>query len=49
MKVKWASCPTLAPPAAPGILKAMLFRPQLRWRIRRLAVMPPMGNRESAT
>lgn len=42
MKVERVSYPVLTPSAARGILEAILFRPQFRWRVRRIAVKRPI-------
>lgn len=42
MKVERVSYPVMTPSAARGLLEAILFRPQFRWRIRRIAVKKPI-------
>ena len=42
MKVERVSYQTLTPSAARGILEAILYRPQFRWHIRRIAVCKPV-------
>ena len=42
MKVERVSYPIMTPSAARGLLEAILFRPQFRWRIRRIAVKQPI-------
>lgn len=42
MKVERVSYPVITPSAARGILEAILYRPQFRWRIRRIAVKKPI-------
>src|SRR3990172_4601251 len=38
MKVERVSYPVITPSAARGLLEAILYRPQFRWRVRRIAV-----------
>lgn len=38
MKVERVSYPVITPSAARGLLEAILYKPQFRWRIRRIAV-----------
>ena len=42
MKVARVSYPVITPSAARGLLEAILYRPQFRWRIRRIAVKQPI-------
>ncbi len=42
MKVERVSYSVMTPSAARGILEAVLYRPQFRWRIRRIAVKQPI-------
>ena len=42
MKVERVSYPVMTPSAARGLLEAILFRPQFRWRIHRIAVKKPI-------
>jgi CRISPR-associated protein Cas5d len=42
MKVERVSYPVMTPSAARGLLEAILYRPQFRWRIRRIAVKRPV-------
>jgi CRISPR-associated protein Cas5d len=42
MKVERVSYPVMTPSAARGVLEAILYRPQFRWRIRRIAVRQPI-------
>ena len=42
MKVERVSYPVLTPSAARGLLEAILYKPQFRWRIRRIAVHEPI-------
>lgn len=42
MKVERVSYPVMTPSAARGLLEAILFRPQFRWAIRRIAVRQPI-------
>lgn len=42
MKVERVSYPVMTPSAARGLLEAILYRPQFRWRIRRIAVKKPI-------
>lgn len=42
MKVERVSYPIMTPSAARGLLEAVLYRPQFRWRIRRIAVRNPI-------
>jgi CRISPR-associated protein Cas5d len=42
MKVERVSSPVITPSAARGLLETILFRPQFRWRIRRIAVKRPI-------
>ena len=37
MKVERVSYPVITPSAARGLLEAILYKPQFRWRIRRIA------------
>jgi CRISPR-associated protein Cas5d len=38
MKVERVSYPVITPSAARGLLEAILYKPQFRWRVRRIAV-----------
>lgn len=42
MKVERVSYPVITPSAARGLLEAILYKPQFRWRIRRVAVKKPI-------
>ncbi len=42
MKVERVSYPVPTPSAARGILEAILYKPQFRWRINRIAVLRPI-------
>ncbi len=42
MKVERVSYPVMTPSAARGLLEAILYRPQFRWEIRRIAVKQPI-------
>lgn len=42
MKVERVSYPVITPSAARGLLESILYRPQFRWRIRRIAVKQPI-------
>lgn len=42
LKVERLSYPTITPSAARGILEAVLYRPEFRWRISRIAVCRPI-------
>ncbi|HNX04590.1 MAG TPA: type I-C CRISPR-associated protein Cas5c [Opitutales bacterium] len=42
MKVERVSYPVITPGAARGILEAVLYKPQFRWKIRRIAVKRPI-------
>lgn len=42
MKVERVSYPVITPSAARGLLEAILYKPQFRWRIRRIAVRRPI-------
>jgi CRISPR-associated protein Cas5d len=42
MKVERVSYPVMTPSAARGLLEAILYRPQFRWCIRRIAVKRPI-------
>jgi CRISPR-associated protein Cas5d len=42
MKVERVSYPIMTPSAARGLLEAILYRPQFRWHIRRIAVKQPI-------
>jgi CRISPR-associated protein Cas5d len=42
MKVERGSYPVMTPSAARGLLEAILYRPQFRWEIRRIAVKRPI-------
>ncbi len=43
MKVERVSYPVITPSAARGLLEAILYRPQFRWRIGRVAVKQPIS------
>lgn len=42
MKVERVSYPVITPSAARGLLEAILFKPQFRWCVRRIAVRRPV-------
>jgi CRISPR-associated protein Cas5d len=42
MKVERVSYPVMTPSAARGLLEAILYKPQFRWRIHRIAVRRPV-------
>ncbi len=42
MKVERVSYPVITPSAARGLLEAILYKPQFRWRIRQIAVKKPV-------
>lgn len=42
MKVERVSYPVITPSAARGLLEAILYKPQFRWRIHRIAVQRPI-------
>ncbi len=42
-KVERVSYPVMTPSAARGILEAVLYKPQFRWRVRRIAVKNPVS------
>ncbi len=42
MKVERVSYPVITPSAARGLLEAILYRPQFRWNVRRIAVKKPI-------
>jgi CRISPR-associated protein Cas5d len=42
MKVERVSYPVITPSAARGLLESILFKPQFRWRIHRIAVRRPI-------
>lgn len=42
MKVERVSYPVITPSAARGLLEAILYKPQFRWRIHRIAVHRPV-------
>lgn len=42
MKVERVSYPVMTPSAARGLLESILYRPQFRWQIRRIAVRQPI-------
>src|SRR5262249_61565036 len=42
MKVERVSYPVITPSAARGLLESLLYRPQFRWAIRRIAVKQPI-------
>ena len=41
LKVERLSYPVITPSAARGVLDAILFRPQMRWHVRRVTVLDP--------
>jgi CRISPR-associated protein Cas5d len=43
MKVERVSYPVITPSAARGLLEAILYKPQFRWRIRSIAVKCPIA------
>jgi CRISPR-associated protein Cas5d len=42
MKVERVSYPVITPSAARGLLEAILYKPQFRWSVRRIAVKKPI-------
>jgi CRISPR-associated protein Cas5d len=42
MKVERVSYPVITPSAARGLLESILYRPQFRWSVRRIAVKSPI-------
>ena len=42
MKVERVSYPVITPSAARGLLEAILYKPQFRWRVQRIAVKKPV-------
>ncbi|MFA5264353.1 MAG: type I-C CRISPR-associated protein Cas5c [Opitutaceae bacterium] len=42
MKVERVSYPVITPSAARGLLEAILYKPQFRWRIHRIAIRRPI-------
>ena len=42
MKVERVSYPVITPSAARGLLEAILYKPQFRWSVRRIAVRKPI-------
>jgi CRISPR-associated protein Cas5d len=42
MKVERVSYPVITPSAARGLLESILYKPQFRWRVRRIAVKKPI-------
>jgi CRISPR-associated protein Cas5d len=42
MKVERVSYPVITPSAARGLLEAILYKPQFRWRVHRIAVKKPI-------
>ena len=42
MKVERVSYPVITPSAARGLLESILYKPQFRWRVRRVAVRKPI-------
>jgi CRISPR-associated protein Cas5d len=42
MKVERVSYPVITPSAARGLLESILYRPQFRWNVRRIAVKKPI-------
>lgn len=43
MKVERVSYPVITPSAARGLLEAILYKPQFRWSVRRIAVKRPIA------
>src|SRR5208337_4146091 len=43
MKVERVSYSVMTPSAARGLLEAILYKPQFRWRVRRIAVKRPIA------
>ena len=43
MKVERVSYPVITPSAARGLLEAILYKPQFRWQVRRIAVKKPIA------
>src|SRR5213593_540073 len=41
LKVERLSYPIMTPSAARGVLDAILFRPQMRWHVRRITALEP--------
>ena len=41
LKVERLSYPLMTPSAARGVLDAILFRPQMRWHVRKITVLRP--------
>src|SRR5437868_11970283 len=41
LKVERLSYPIMTPSAARGVLDAILFRPQMRWHVRRIVALRP--------
>jgi len=41
LKVERLSYPFMTPSAARGVLDAILFRPQMRWHVRRITALRP--------
>lgn len=41
LKVERLSYPMMTPSAARGILDAILFKPQMRWHVRRITALEP--------
>lgn len=42
MKVERVSYPVITPSAARGLLESILYKPQFRWNVRRIAVKKPI-------
>lgn len=42
MKVERVSYPVITPSAARGLLEAILYKPQFRWRVHRIAIKKPI-------
>jgi CRISPR-associated protein Cas5d len=42
MKVERVSYPVITPSAARGLLEIILYKPQFRWQVRRIAVKKPI-------
>ncbi|QDU62402.1 CRISPR-associated protein Cas5 [Planctomycetes bacterium Pan216] len=44
LKVERMSYPVMTPSAARGVLDAILWRPQMRWHVRRIAILKPFAD-----
>ena len=42
LKVERLSYPIMTPSAARGVLDAILYRPQMRWHVRRITALEPV-------